>query len=727
MNTRGYDQRKTPQSSAFAPVKNRLQSRPFAVQDEVEESSPQQQQTPDLQKQLEKEERFGYNFSRVSVVAASTPAPDQPTQSWFQAKLNKDDQGVLDTSQSDNPLLQRMIADIQQQRPESNGGRVEPIVGSIRQNFHVQPKLAIGQPGDKYEQEAEPGSNKHIYLGEGKSPAKDALSAHERTQVVQQTGGAQLQAQLSNQEVQPITIANSQDGWVQRYPDTIWEAAQMILADSILRLSIDQVIKKKKDKNDLINEAFWTAYPQIKDKKINDKNVPDPEQKQTYIDAYMYIANKLYPKVYKEAKQTAQPGAEETESPLYGPWQDPKAYENWGANEKKKTPNDVVVPKPSNNEVSGLPENPQLEHPEFSAILQEMEKMEQNPLVSEEHHGEETGDARTKRVEKIAELRKRIAALGETISDVEASQIKNVQAYLYRRLAPLAPYFGQMANTNILEKGSKGWDRTCNVTVPAMVVEGIGKTKDDYDQSKLPLPLLKRIFNALEDKYKERKKHDAATDFDTLRLPDFMALIGIARWMPETLESLSDEEFVNAVSKARQTAASKTIDHATMMYLIKQFGGSPQSDSVSSSDLDKIGGAQKDYTKAKLRGQNPEQWRELYNEVEAGKKSFDELSKNEKKGYQTLWKYEQFNTEEADKLLSVDNYRKAVLDKVNPLLNKGAQILVGMENHFVRLDALDQDTIQVDDPGEKGFKNLQVTWEQGRNLGYFKIFWEITG
>ncbi len=59
MNTRGYDQQKTPQSSAFAPVSNRLQSRPFAVQSEAEESSPQQQETPDLQKQLEKEERFG--------------------------------------------------------------------------------------------------------------------------------------------------------------------------------------------------------------------------------------------------------------------------------------------------------------------------------------------------------------------------------------------------------------------------------------------------------------------------------------------------------------------------------------------------------------------------------------------------------------------------------------------------------------------------------------------
>ncbi len=155
MNTRGYDRQKTPQSSAFAPVSNRLQSRPFAVQSEAEESSPQQQETPDLQKQLEKEERFGYNFANVSVVAPSTPSPEQSTWSWLQPRLERNEPGVVDVSQPDNPLLQRMIADIQQPKPLSNGSRVEPI----------------GQ----------------------KSPTKDALTAHELTHTVQQTGGLDRQ------------------------------------------------------------------------------------------------------------------------------------------------------------------------------------------------------------------------------------------------------------------------------------------------------------------------------------------------------------------------------------------------------------------------------------------------------------------------------------------------------------------------------------------------------
>jgi hypothetical protein len=44
----------------------------------------------------------------------------------------------------------------------------------------------------------------------------------------------------------------------------------------------------------------------------------------------------------------------------------------------------------------------------------------------------------------------------------------------------------------------------------------------------------------------------------------------------------------------------------------------------------------------------------------------------------------------------------------------------------VRLDAVDDEHIQVDDPGRKNFKNLTVTWEQARDLGYFKTFWTVT-
>lgn len=397
---------------------------------------------------------------------------------------------------------------------------------------------------------------------------------------------------------------------------------------------------------------------------------------------------------------------------------------------KGTEPEDVVVPKPSSSGILGLPTKPEIENAEFDSIVQEIEHMEQNPVAIEKTHSEETGEDRSKRVEKIAELREKIADLTSSLPTAEAKQ---AQAYLYRRLAPLSPYYNQIGNTNLL--GSKeikkksdqsaGWYRTCNVTVPAMVLEGVGKTKDDYIHQE-KLPLLRRLFDALEDNYKQRKEYEDVTEFDDLRMPDFMAVVAIARKLPDNAESLPEADFIKKVADARIAAAKATTAHSTMTWLIEQFGGSYQKHAVHKSELEEIGTAQKDYTKAQLRGQDPEEWRELYNSVKS-EEDFKKLNSADQKRYKTLWNYEQCNKEKADETLAVSTYRDAVLKKVNPLLNEGAQILVGMEEHFVRLDALDETGIQVDDPGERGFKNLQVTWEQARNLGYFKGFWSISG
>ncbi|MEX0268685.1 DUF4157 domain-containing protein [Leptolyngbyaceae cyanobacterium UHCC 1019] len=88
MGLRSHAQKKVPQQSALTPVQSQVRSRPFAVQPQPETS---QQETPDLQTQIETAQRFGHSFSKI---AASKTAI-------------------------------------------------------------IQPKLTIGAPGDKYEQEAD--------------------------------------------------------------------------------------------------------------------------------------------------------------------------------------------------------------------------------------------------------------------------------------------------------------------------------------------------------------------------------------------------------------------------------------------------------------------------------------------------------------------------------------------------------------------------------------------
>ena len=94
MYTRQYIQRKAPSNSSSTPAHTNLfRQRPFNDEANQAVVPPQQEETPDLQTQLERAARFGHNFGQVKVQDSTAAV--------------------------------------------------------------IQPKLAIGAPGDKYEQEAD--------------------------------------------------------------------------------------------------------------------------------------------------------------------------------------------------------------------------------------------------------------------------------------------------------------------------------------------------------------------------------------------------------------------------------------------------------------------------------------------------------------------------------------------------------------------------------------------
>jgi hypothetical protein len=97
MNEHLYTHRKTSYQSASVPQHSSFQPRPFVVQPQTEEQSEQSEQ-PDIKTALQRAERYGHRLDRIKF--AKTPAPAQ--------------------------------------RPQI-----------------VQAKLTIGEPGDKYEQEAD--------------------------------------------------------------------------------------------------------------------------------------------------------------------------------------------------------------------------------------------------------------------------------------------------------------------------------------------------------------------------------------------------------------------------------------------------------------------------------------------------------------------------------------------------------------------------------------------
>src|SRR5690242_15413838 len=96
MYSRQYRTAKNSAISSQTPVSNQFASRPFAVQPQVEEVT--QQQTPDLQTESAKNRQFSSDFLDISVSPRNITPPSPP---------------------------------------------------------RIQMKLTIGQPGDKYEQEAD--------------------------------------------------------------------------------------------------------------------------------------------------------------------------------------------------------------------------------------------------------------------------------------------------------------------------------------------------------------------------------------------------------------------------------------------------------------------------------------------------------------------------------------------------------------------------------------------
>jgi hypothetical protein len=93
--------------------------------------------------------------------------------------------------------------------------------------------------------------------------------------------------------------------------------------------------------------------------------------------------------------------------------------------------------------------------------------------------------------------------------------------------------------------------------------------------------------------------------------------------------------------------------------------------------------------------------------------------------------YEAVETpEKMEALLPVDDYKQDILARLTPAMQAGHQVIVNLENHFVRLQSLSEEGVVFDDPastvnstgGRNAGENSKLTWEQARAHGYFKNY-----
>jgi hypothetical protein len=136
MHHRQDAHQKGSDNSASARVSPQFQSRPFGLQAQSETTTPQQQETPDLQTQLERAKRFGPDFSRVRVRGEGPPPTIQPK--LFFGEQRDQEEPVTDVIANpvrsmpaprvNLPPIQRQDAQLVGMEPNPLAARMMPVV-----------------------------------------------------------------------------------------------------------------------------------------------------------------------------------------------------------------------------------------------------------------------------------------------------------------------------------------------------------------------------------------------------------------------------------------------------------------------------------------------------------------------------------------------------------------------------------------------------------------------
>ena len=400
-----------------------------------------------------------------------------------------------------------------------------------------------------------------------------------------------------------------------------------------------------------------------------------------------------------------------------------------------------------------------LNNPTINAIVADLKRVAGEQTLGAKK--EETGGGREKLVKAIADARGKIKGLRAADLGVDEPTLAAVRARLYQMVANLTPYYAQGANADILwsvdKKGkkTKAAGRTCNVTSISMTLEGLGKGPDAFKGDK-------RLLGNIATHYAGVL---TTADPTSLRLPDFLQLVVIyvaligPKGDPATLNAQAESDppaFVAAIEKARDAAARLIVLNNVFNDITSLFGVTATMKVLAHHDaLDAFGkvtrgaeaarkknagksaeelvGSVSDYYAARPEKEITKLTAEIDTlKAKASGASGKDLTKltraigQKEKALarqQGLLTATQAATSpaEMEKVLSIAKYKASVMGPMNDLLGAGKQVVVSLENHFVRLQSVDDSGVVVDDPNASQ-KNLKLTWEAARALGYFKRY-----
>lgn len=369
---------------------------------------------------------------------------------------------------------------------------------------------------------------------------------------------------------------------------------------------------------------------------------------------------------------------------------------------------------------------------------------------------EEKGADRSKLVESIGNIRAMIQGLTARSTGDDSDVLRRVQAYLYRSLAKMNPFYTQGQNANILYKTDPSKEasaRTCNVTCISMTLEGLGKTAKDFNGNQALLAAIAHQFEGALS----LKQGDAFDTLTRLRLPDFLQLVAIYIQIKgdergkALSEADSDESAFAARIKVARSDASGAITRANNFdEFVSAFNGVslvgrtlPQYAETLAIYGEKVKGAKDNEWLTKGEKASASKVATLTARVAALEESLPKLTgkkaakaeKDLKKARAELVEKQEKQSAystggsaaEREQYLPAVDYRDVVLPIMLAELSAGNQIVANLHNHFTRLEAVYKDRVVVDDPGGSERVNKVMTWAEARDFGYFKRYSVVSG
>lgn len=363
-----------------------------------------------------------------------------------------------------------------------------------------------------------------------------------------------------------------------------------------------------------------------------------------------------------------------------------------------------------------------LGHPVAQRIGQDLAAIQQlsGELLSQEaghSRTEEVGARRDQLVSAIAALRLALDGLGA--AGLDEASARQLTALVNRALNDISPFYAQSTNMDLLEGKAQAEElgtetaystRTCNITSVSMALEALGKSPADHDPGRREAVALVAEVFAPEVRSAEHTAGGAGAGLERLRMPDYVQLAAIAH-------VLGSGTGRAAVLAAARSAWQKILSIHFLEDLAESFGAGGE---LVTFDLDPSAKGT-DFAALDRAGKHRsavERLVDLRNQVEA---ATGKRRTRLERAYQQRYRAMRDELAVGTDAVSVDAYRRYVIEHIGTELDAGSQIVVYLHGHYVRLQAVHDDHVVVDDPGRAARANRKVTYEEARAMAYFKM------